>query len=59
MSGQSDLTYFTMWLFSEFRRIFAGINSWNSIIGYAILFVPVVRMVFRLIHKIIHVGNVS
>lgn len=57
MVGFGEFNTFTDWLIGTFKQVFSGINGWQSIIGYAILFAPIVRLVFRFLHKLIHIGN--
>lgn len=57
MNGASELQEFYSWLLGVFKQFIAGINNWNNIIGYAILFVPIFRLIMRFIHKLTHIGN--
>lgn len=55
--GLTEFNTFTDWLIGTFKQIFSAMAGWQSIIGYAVLFVPIVRLVFRFLHKLIHIGN--
>lgn len=57
MNGAQELQEFFSWLISIFKQVIAGINAWNNIIGYAVLFVPILRLIMRFIHKLTHIGN--
>lgn len=57
MQGASELNEFFTWLIQTFKQFISGINGWNNIIGYAVLFIPIIRLIFRFIHKLTKIGN--
>lgn len=57
MQGASELNEFFTWLIQTFKQFISGVNGWNNIIGYAVLFIPIIRLIFRFIHKLTKIGN--
>lgn len=59
MNGYSDAILFVQWLADQFYRIISGIASYNHFLAYFIVFAPIVRLVFRFVHKLFSVGHSS
>lgn len=59
MNGYSEAIYFVQWLADQFYNIITGLASFNHFITYFIVFAPIIRMVFRFIHKLFNVGHSS
>lgn len=57
MNGSNEYFEFLDWLITIFKQFLGGISSWNNLIGYAILYIPLIRLVFRFLDKLIHIGN--
>lgn len=57
MNGYSEALYFVRWLFDRCYQIMVGVASFNHLITYFIVFAPIVRLVFRFVHKLFNVGH--
>lgn len=52
-----DLISVSNWMIAQCKSILSGFSGLNNIIGYAIVFIPIVRLVFKLVQKTLLVGH--
>lgn len=57
MSGINDFNTILQWLFNKITQLLTWLQNENSIITAGILFIPVLRIIFRFIHKFLKPGE--